>query len=228
MSWEEIINKLNFSNMKQNIVLYGKYSIQFIIWWTITIISCCFLAIKCFVEYIYINILKVCAIILELCDNTFPENPMKRTIMDRRNQEPYIMRYYLVFKNRNLFPFNVFIHKILKSDDDKDLHDHPWNFFHLILSGGYWEETVINGDLNAGTEKIWRAPGYWNIVASDYKHRIDIGNKKPWTIFIPFKKSKKEWGFWVRQTSSECPTGYVWKKIPNKIYLQENNGIKSD
>ena len=127
-------------NKECNIVLYGKYSIQFIIWWTITIISCCFLAIKCFVEYIYINILKVCAIILELCDNTFPENPMKRTIMDRRNQEPYIMRYYLVFKNRNLFPFNVFIHKILKSDDDKDLHDHPWDFFHLILSGGYWEE----------------------------------------------------------------------------------------
>jgi hypothetical protein len=226
MSWGKMINQSNINNIQDKIVLYGKYSIQFIIWWIITIICGCFMAIRCFVEYMYIKTLKFCSVILELCDNTFPENPMKRTIMDRQDQEPYLIRHYLLLKNRNLFPFNIFIHKIMNSDDDKDLHDHPWGFFHLILSGGYWEEIPINGDLNAGIEKVWRAPGYWNIVSSDYKHRIEIGSKKPWTIFIPFK-TKKVWGFWVKQTSSECHSGYTWQKIPNEKYLEQHKVRRS-
>lgn len=35
---------------------------------------------------------------------------------------------------------NVYLHHILRSDDDPDPHDHPWNFVSLILSGGYHDE----------------------------------------------------------------------------------------
>ena len=58
-----------------------------------------------------------------------------RIIYDRLSNEPYLERYYLLFKDRKWFPFNIFIHKILKSDLD-DLHDHPWPYFTLILKGG--------------------------------------------------------------------------------------------
>ena len=60
----------------------------------------------------------------------------KRVVMDRINNEPYLDRYYLFLKDRKHFPFNVFLHKFLKSDPD-DVHDHPWPYATLILKGGY-------------------------------------------------------------------------------------------
>ena len=210
------------NSCQNNTILYSTYAFQYLIWCSVTIIALSILAIKCGVEYLYVNALKICAWTLEWSDNTLPESPMKRIILDRQGQDPYLLRHYLLFKNRKSFPFNIFIHKIMKSDDDKDLHDHPWGFFHLILSGGYWEELHVNGDMNAGIEKVWRGPGYWNIVSTDHKHKIELGEEQPWTIFIPFK-TKQNWGFWVKQTSQECPTGHSWVKIENKKYLDERN-----
>ena len=63
-----------------------------------------------------------------------------RVIMDRVNGEPYLERYYVFLKDRNRFPFNIFVHKFLKSDPD-DVHDHPWPYFTIILKGGYYEWT---------------------------------------------------------------------------------------
>ena len=56
----------------------------------------------------------------------------KRIILDRETNEPYLERYYLFLKDRGNFPFNIFIHKFLKSDPD-DMHDHPWGFTTFIL-----------------------------------------------------------------------------------------------
>ena len=58
----------------------------------------------------------------------------RHIVMDRVNNEPYLERYYLFLKDRKHFPFNVFLHKFLKSDPD-DLHDHPWPYFTVILKG---------------------------------------------------------------------------------------------
>ena len=36
--------------------------------------------------------------------------------------------------------FNIYIHNILRSDEDAHFHDHPWGFFSFILNctkGGY-------------------------------------------------------------------------------------------
>ena len=57
-----------------------------------------------------------------------------RVIMDRVNDEPYLERYYVFLKDRERFPFNIFVHKFLKSDPD-DVHDHPWPYATLILKG---------------------------------------------------------------------------------------------
>ena len=39
----------------------------------------------------------------------------KRIVMDRTDSEPYLERYYLFLKDRGSFPFNVFLHMILKA-----------------------------------------------------------------------------------------------------------------
>ena len=83
----------------------------------------------------------------------------KRIILDRGpswpdydKAEPFVVRYYLLFRNRpKWFPFNILVHKLLKSDLG-DLHDHYWSYITIILKGGYWETT------EKGT--FWRRPGY--------------------------------------------------------------------
>ena len=62
----------------------------------------------------------------------------KRIVLDRVSDQPYLERYYLFLTDRKWFPFNVFLHRFLKSDPD-DVHDHPWPYATLILRGGYYE-----------------------------------------------------------------------------------------
>tara|TARA_B100000035_G_scaffold310640_1_gene318804 strand:- start:1854 stop:2321 length:468 start_codon:yes stop_codon:yes gene_type:complete len=111
----------------------------------------------------------------------------RRVIYDRLDNEPYLERYYLFLKDRKDFPFNIFLHKFLKSDPD-DLHDHPWAFRTLILSGGYWEFTDEG--------KFWRAPLSYRYAPANTFHRVELDKNIPycWTLFIP-SKSFKEWGF---------------------------------
>ena len=123
----------------------------------------------------------------------------KRIIMDRQNDEPYLERYYLFLKDRNKFPFNVFIHKFLKSDPDVP-HDHPWPYATLILKGGYYEWfPYYDKDNNKMTEICkWRGPGHFRICKATSYHRIDLNPAvTAWTLFIPGPQ-KREWGFLVR------------------------------
>ena len=110
----------------------------------------------------------------------------RRIVMDRVNDEPYLERYYLFLKDRQRFPFNVFLHKFLKSDPD-DLHDHPWPYATLILKGGYWETTPEG--------RFWRSPGHFRICKANSLHRIELDpSVECWTVFMPGPK-QREWGF---------------------------------
>tara|TARA_B100000575_G_C22923357_1_gene535528 strand:- start:84 stop:737 length:654 start_codon:yes stop_codon:yes gene_type:complete len=188
--------------------------IKFISYWFIIIIAFILLLGNLIINKIYKIILTGLTLILDLFESININDNRRRIIHDRQYKDPYLIRYYIFLKDRNKFPFNIFIHKFMKGDDDEDIHDHPWGFFHLILSGGYWEELPIDqNDLNKGIQKIWRDSGYWNCVSADYKHRIELKDHiKPWTIFIPLNK-KKDWGFWVKKNE-------IWEKIQHKSYLE--------
>jgi len=141
----------------------------------------------------------------------------KRVVMDRQNSEPYLERYYLFLKDRKRFPFNVFLHKFLKSDPD-DVHDHPWSYATLILKGGYYEwipQFDETGSLSCEIRK-WRGPGHFRICCPTSYHRVEL---KPgvtaWTLFMPGPQTR-EWGFLVEDQ---------W--IHNENYLEDmstNNG----
>jgi len=149
--------------------------------------------------------------IFNLWDYLMDKCERKRVIMDRVGQEPYLIRYYLLFTHRIHFPFNIFIHKFLKGDDD-EIHDHPWGYFTLILWGGYYE-TIMNVD---GSNKIfWREPGFFQSVTHKHRHMIQLNEDKTcWTLFIPFKKVNT-WGFWKKRTPASSP-----KWIDSDIYLK--------
>jgi len=157
---------------------------------------------------------KMTTIIQRLKDkflNTLDSMGRKRIVLDRISHEPYLERYYIFLKDRNRFPFNIFLHKFLKGDPD-DVHDHPWPYATLILKGGYWEYTPIFNNLGEkiGEQKHWRAPGHFRISAANSFHRIELEQGVTcWTLFMPGPQ-RKEWGFLVRN-----------KWIPNEQYLEQ-------
>jgi len=120
----------------------------------------------------------------------------KRIVMDRVEDRPYLERYYLFLKDRDNFPFNIFLHHFLCSDPD-DVHDHPWPYFTVILRGGYWEWVP---QFNAQGQRIgeiakWRAPGHFRWCSARSFHRIELDpNVDCWTLFMPGPK-QREWGF---------------------------------
>ena len=134
----------------------------------------------------------------------------KRIVMDRVENEPYLERYYLFLRERERFPFNVFLHKFLKSDPD-DVHDHPWPYATLVLKGGYWEwiphfDTVGR---KTGEYQVWRGPGHFRISKANSFHRIELDpDIVAWTLFVPGPK-QRDWGFLV---------GNKW--VPQEQYFQ--------
>ena len=135
----------------------------------------------------------------------------KRIIMDRVNDQPYLERYYVFLKDRDWFPFNIFIHKFLKSDPD-DVHDHPWPYATLILKGGYYEWTPQFDEQGRQFCEIckWRGLGHFRICRAKSYHRIELDPSiTAWTLFMPGPQ-KREWGFLVNNR---------W--IHNETYLSE-------
>ena len=125
----------------------------------------------------------------------------KRVVLDRGPShpefslaKPWMNRYYVLFKKRpKWFPFNIFVHKILKSDRG-DLHDHYWSYFTIILKGGYWE-TTENGT-------FWRGPGYMGFRKSTNRHSLKIPEgKSAWTmIFVGLNKGSKRYSRYQKIT----------------------------
>lgn len=195
------------------------------LWWIILLSISITLILKILFNKIFKILLFVCEKILHYSEKLFKYNNSRvRIVQDRKGVEPYLMRYYLFIKERSNFPFNIFIHKFLKSDEE-DVHDHPWSFFHIIISGGYWEHLPEDSNnLDLGFKKIWRKPGHFKYVDASYIHRVELARDKndkliqPWTIFIPFKQ-KFDWGFWIKSNDEDKNLN---KKLSNMSWSLED------
>lgn len=65
----------------------------------------------------------------------------------------YMLRWWKI--KRNAY-FNVYFHRVFRSDDDTALHDHPWWSFSIVLEGGYYEHRILDGGIHT---KVWYGPG---------------------------------------------------------------------
>lgn len=81
----------------------------------------------------------------------------------------YMLRWWKI--RRNAF-FNIYLHEVFRSDDDKALHDHPWWSFSIVLAGGYFEHTIAEGGVH---HKRWFGPGAMQFRRSGTKaHRLQL------------------------------------------------------
>lgn len=110
--------------------------------------------------------------------------------------DPYLLRWYVIPRNRFL---NIYLHHFMRSDDDRALHDHPWWFASLILTGGYREHR------ESGVRR--RSRGSIAIRNAEAAHRVEL-YKPCWTLIFTGPKIR-EWGF-------HCPKGWVfWEQFVN-------------
>ena len=110
---------------------------------------------------------------------------------------PYMLRWFLIPRNRWL---NVYLHKFMRDDDDRAMHDHPWWFVSVMLRGMYIE-------CISPTNAILRRTGSVALRRATHRHRVELLRNKDgtritcWTLVITGRKVRT-WGFW-------CPKGFV-------------------
>lgn len=116
-----------------------------------------------------------------------------KAIRDLYEKNDYLLRWSLWLP----FGISIKIHKIMRNDDDRCEHDHPWWFIRFILWGGYTES--VNG--KAYVRKPWRPWAFWRIYPClpSFRHRITkLTRGVNWSLVI-CGKNKGSWGFFTKK-----------------------------
>lgn len=122
--------------------------------------------------------------------------------------------------------YAVYLHRFHRSDAD-EMHDHPWPFISIILSGGYWEKTPDKGWKNGDgpTRLRWYGPGRILVRPAKWIHSVIVPDGQEVTTLILRGQKEKSWGFF-------CPgSGYIrWTDhLKNATETQEGcPGIKKE
>lgn len=113
-------------------------------------------------------------------------------------ERPYLLRWWVIPRNRW---FNIYLHRFLRSDDDRALHDHPWWNCSLLLRGEYTEvlpalprDPAYCQRYGLHVRKVRRAPALLFRRASA-AHRIELHAGPVWTLFLTGPVIRA-WGFW--------------------------------
>ncbi len=131
-----------------------------------------------------------------------------RTITELHTDKPYLLRWSLWLP----FGYSIKLHEILRADEDRCEHDHPFWMLRIILWGGYTEVR----DKKAYLIKPWRPWAPWRLylIRGEFKHRILSLNKgKSYTLAICGRNTGK-WGFYTK-------TGWVdWRKFVDHAHAK--------
>lgn len=117
----------------------------------------------------------------------------KKFTITAADGSPYLTRYYIL-KTRWL---KVYLHQFHRSDEDRDMHDHPWNFMSIVLKSGYVEHLPESIKL--------RKPGAIIRHCAEDRHFVKLlpqcrspecisPEVEAWTLVFVGKK-RREWGF---------------------------------
>lgn len=91
--------------------------------------------------------------------------------------------------------FSVRLHHILKSDEDRGWHDHPWDFLSILLTNGYTEHRP---DIAYGGF-LYNMRAYipqFTLVSrwAEDRHRLELTDGPVWTLVFTGPR-RREWGF---------------------------------
>lgn len=100
-------------------------------------------------------------------------------------EHTYLTRFRII----DLPWFGLYLHIIRRCDMGRDLHDHPWGFVTLILSGGYTERWAPDGmyavraarDLVPTDQRHWRRGSVHRIRYGEF-HSISHLDRQVWSL----------------------------------------------
>jgi hypothetical protein len=140
-----------------------------------------------------------------------------KQVIEDANGDPYLVRYFIYRPDwldkigiDSKKAGRIYLHNFLRSDYDRALHDHPWNFVSLILTKGYWEygdvRQISMKEVIAGKWE-WTTGGYemrafhkpFRVVrrGAGWRHRVQlVDGTEPWTLVFIGPKVRS-WGFWT-------------------------------
>lgn len=90
--------------------------------------------------------------------------------------------------------FSIYLHWINEPDADRDPHDHPWNFWSLILRGSYIERVHDNPD-DIGHIQAWQR-GSLHYMHQTQAHRITAVTASVLTLVITGRRVRP-FCFWT-------------------------------
>lgn len=125
------------------------------------------------------------------------------------NVDPYLKRWYLIPRNRFL---NIYLHRFLRSDDDRALHDHPWINCSILLDGEYTEHTIMAGGVNRHARY---AAGDCKFRRAGHAHRVELTHGPCTTLFLT-GPVVREWGF-------HCVNG--WRHWKDFVDARDNGQV---
>lgn len=113
--------------------------------------------------------------------------------------------------------WGVYVHKFLRSDYDRALHDHPWPFVAIILKGGYVE--VHDQTIDRREVREPRIPGNVLVRPAEWRHRIVVpAGESSWSLVIVGRRQRR-WGFLL-------PNGWChWRRYNSEKELCEETEI---
>lgn len=110
-------------------------------------------------------------------------------ILDLDRKRDYLHRWSLWLPGG----LSLKIHKIVRPDNDRCEHDHPWWFIRVILWGGYRE--IIKGQ--SYDRLPWRPWAFWRIYPClpSFQHKIIELFKDANYSLVLCGRNKGTWGF---------------------------------
>lgn len=121
---------------------------------------------------------------------------------------------------------NMYLHNMLDHDDDRALHDHPWDNLSIVLWGGYIEHVFAyppeEGQPLPPVIQKRRRMGSIVYRPAHMAHRLELyqepvgvltaicniagANIQPtlrpcWTLFLTWRKTR-DWGFWCEKAGT--------------------------
>lgn len=127
-------------------------------------------------------------------------------VIPTHDGRPYMRRWHVTPKGDDAA---CYLHHFLAGDDDRALHDHPWESVGILLLGEYREHIST-----AGQHLVLHRPvGSVIHRRPEHIHRVELypnlatgGVLEVWTLFLVGPRARA-WGF-------HCPQGWVpWQEF---------------
>lgn len=100
---------------------------------------------------------------------------------------PYLERYYM----GQILGRQIWLHRFIRGDAERHLHNHPWRAVSVVLCGWYCEHYLSKGV----TFSRFRRPLSAARIGMQRFHRVADVDAETWTLMLVGRERSPDWHF---------------------------------